>query len=418
MRSLLALLAVTALAFSLAGCTASDTAADLPPEPSEEGFQDALFQGTPDQGAPAGEASGHGEPQREDGPVEAGMSPPVQVPTFWARQTITISNDFGGAAMGHAFFGVDSGGITIETAEGDGYSIEVLLESHGMTEQDARDALARIEVAHTDALEDDGLHLSTVVKQLPAASPLPFVVVGGGSFAWAELRVTLPAAPAYELGADTSSGEVSVSDLRGPALQLTTSSGDVSVQRVNAGTLQVDTSSGSIVLDTVQADDLEASASSGDVTGEALRLGKALVDTSSGDIDLQGAVDTLEADASSGSIDLEAFARRSGAYKLSTSSGDVDVELLTGDGRAYHVTAEADAGEVDVELPGAETRDEEDDRAEVVTTGFDEALIQTVLDIETSSGDITVSASGADRAEDEDDEDEDEAHDHGSHGSL
>jgi hypothetical protein len=414
MRSLLALLAVASLAASLSGCASPDPE-PLPPEPAEEGFDDALFQGTPDQGAPAGDASGHGEPRREDGPVEAGMTPPLQFPgMFWARQLVTISNGFGGAALGHAFFGIDAGHVSIETAEGDGYSIEILSESYGMTEQEARDALGRVEVAHTDDLQADGLHLSTVVRQADPSSPLPFVFVGS-SHAWVEVRVTLPESPAYELSADASSGEVSVSGVRGPSIQLTTSSGDVLVDRVHAGTLSVETSSGNVELDTVQADDLQASASSGDVTGAALRVGKALVDTSSGGIDLQGAIDTLEADASSGGIALDAYARRTGAYRLATSSGDVEVLLLPGDGRAYHVRAEADAGEVTVDLPDSETRDEDDDRAEVVSSGFDAAAIQTVLDIETSSGDIDVAASGDGRGDRGDGGDEGDGHDHDGH---
>lgn len=399
MRSLLAILALAALAISMAGCTTSTAPTELADQPDQESFQDSLFAGPADQGAPAGQASGHGEPQRDDGTVESGMSPPLQVPTFWARRTVTITNDFGGASLGHAFFGADAGSIAVATEAGDAYTVEVSLEAQGLTEQDARDALDRIEVTHTDALQDDGLHLSTVVKQRDPASPIPFVSVGGGSFAWADVKVTLPAAPAYELAADTSYGEVSVSDLRGPAVQLTTSSGGITAQRLNAGTLEIETSSGDIDLDTVQADDLNASASSGEVTGATLRLGKAVVDTSSGDIDLQGAIDTLEADASAGGITLDAYARHSGAYKLSTSSGDVDVTLLTGEGRAYHVTAEADSGQVTVDLPDSHADKERDDRADVTTDGFDDAAVQTVVDVETSSGDITVSGSGAGHSE-------------------
>lgn len=403
MRSLLALLALASLAFSLAGCAASNPASDLPAEPPQEEFQDALFQGAADEGAPAGAPASHGEPQRDDGTVESGMSPPLQIPSYWARRTVTISNDFGGAAVGHVFDGVDAGSITVATAAGDGYSIEVHLEAQGMTEQDARDALDRMEVAHTDTLEADGLHLTTVVKQRDAVSPIPLVSIGTGGFGWAEVLVTLPAAPAYELAADASSGDVSVSDLRGPSVQLTTSSGDISVERLNVGTLEAETSSGDITLGTVQADDLDASASSGDVTGEALRIGKALVDTSSGDIGLQGAIDTLEADASSGSITLDAHARSTGAYKLSTSSGDVDVVLLTGLGRAYHVKAEATSGEVTVDLPDSHTQDQEDDSAEVVTDNFDDAPVQTILEVDTDSGDITVLGSGSHLPDDEDD---------------
>lgn len=395
MRSLLALLAVASLALSLAGCTSSDPASSLPPEPAQEAFQDALFAGSPDAGAPAGQASAHGEPQRDDGTVETGMTPPLQLPgLFWARRTVTITNDFGGASLGHVFAGVDSGSIAVGTADGDGYSVEVILQAQGMTEQDARDALDRMEVTHTDSLEPDGLHLSTVVKQKGPSSPVPGPITFDlGDYGFAEMHVTLPAAPAYELSADTSYGEIDVSDLRGPAVQLTTSSGDASAERVHAGTLSIETSSGSVSLDTVQADDLEATASSGDITGESLRLGKAMVDTSSGEISLQGAVDTLEADASSGGITLDAYARHSGAYKLSTSSGDIDVTLLTGAGRAYHVRAQADSGQVTVDLPGAHAgggHDGRDDKADVITDGFDAAAIQTILDLETSSGDIAV----------------------------
>jgi hypothetical protein len=402
MRSLLALLAVATLALSLAGCTTSNPAADLP-EPDGDGFQDALFTGAPDQGSPAGQASAHGEPQRDDGTVETGMTPPLQLPgLFWARRTITIANDFGGASLGHVFAGVDAGAITVETADADGYSIEVVVQAQGLTEQDARDGLDRVEVTHTDTLEADGLHLSTVAKQRDPASPLPLVVVDG-DFAWAEMHIVLPAAPAYELGADTSYGEISVTGLRGPSLRLTTSSGGISVADVNAGTLEAETSSGDIDLDTVQASDLTASASSGHVTGQTVRAGKAMVDTSSGDIDLQGAFDTLEADASSGGITLDAHARHSGAYKLSTSSGNVDATLLTGAGRAYHVKAAADSGEVTVDLDGSGSGQGGRDRgdatgghADVVSDGFDSAPIQTIVDVETSSGDITVTGSGAD----------------------
>ena len=393
MRSLLALLAIASLAFSLAGCTSPNTAADLPAEPPQEAFQDALFEGTPDGGAPAGQASAHGEPQRDDGTVETGMTPPLQLPgLFWARRTVTLTNDFGGASLGHVFSGVDAGSIAVGTERGDGYTVEVVLQAQGMTEQDARDALDRMEVTHTDSLEPDGLHLSTVVKQKGPSSPLPVPVgLDLGGYGWAEMHVTLPDAPAYELSADTSYGEIGVSDLRGPSIQLTTSSGDISAERVHAGTLAVETSSGDIGLDTVQADDLEASASSGDVTAESVRLGKAMLDTSSGEISLQGAVDTLEADASAGGITLDAYARHTGAYKLSTSSGDIDVTLLTGVGRAYHVRAEADSGQVTVDLPDAHAATEKDDRADVTTDGFDDAALQTILDLETSSGDIAVS---------------------------
>jgi DUF4097 and DUF4098 domain-containing protein YvlB len=224
--------------------------------------------------------------------------------------------------------------------------------------------------------------------------------------------VTLPSGPAYDLTADTSFGEIDVSGLRGPSFLLTASSGSILAQEVNAGLFAVETSSGDVELATIQAEQLEANLSSGTITGSELMVGKAIVDVSSGSIELEGVFDTLEADAGSGSMDIEAHALSSGAYDLSASSGDIDLRLLTSDLRAYHVTADAGSGEVEVDLEDSDTIDEEDDHAEVVSDGFDEAPIKTVVEVETGSGTIEVSDRAIGEPAD-DDEDDDGEHDHG-----
>jgi DUF4097 and DUF4098 domain-containing protein YvlB len=240
-------------------------------------------------------------------------------------------------------------------------------------------------------MEADGLHLTTVVRERPAQQMVPGLQIGLGSWAWVDLVVTLPAGPAYDLTGDASFGELDVSGLRGPSFLLTASSGSIVAEEINAGTLTVETSSGSADLTTIQADVLEATLSSGDITGSELRVGKAVVDVSSGSIDLEGVFDTLEADAGSGSIAIEAHALASGAYDLAASSGDIELRLLTGPKRAYHVTADADSGEVQVDLEDSDTVDQDDDHAEVVSNGFDAAAIKTVVQVETGSGTIDVS---------------------------
>src|SRR4029077_19435648 len=120
------------------------------------------------------------------------------------------------------------------------------------------------------------------------------------------------------------------------------------------------------------------------------RLGAAKLGTSSGDITLDGLVDTLSADTSSGSIAVTAHGLSSGAYKLSASSGDITLKVLTGAGHAYHVRADTSSGSVKVQLDDSTTLSDKDDHAEVETNGFAAAPIQTVVDAETSSGDITV----------------------------
>ncbi|MHB1262104.1 MAG: DUF4097 family beta strand repeat-containing protein [Thermoplasmatota archaeon] len=420
MRPLLATLLLALVAASLSGCASSTDPLAVPTEEPSEGFQTDLFESDPDQGTPAGEPGSHGEPQRDDGTVESGMDPALQIPGAWARRTITISNDFGGASLGTVFAGLDAGSITVLPGEGDSYSIEATLEANGLTEQEARDALDRVELSHDDVMEPDGLHLNTVVREKPAQQMIPLISIGTGNWVTVSLTVTLPAGPAYDLTADAAFGELDVSGLRGPSFLLTVSSGSIVAHEINAGLLAIETSSGDADLETVKADMLEANLSSGSLTGSEMSVGKALVDVSSGSIDLEGVFDTIEADAGSGSITIEAHALTSGAYTLEASSGDIELKLLTGPQRAYHVTADAGSGEVTVELEDADTIDEEDDHAEVVSNGFDEAALKTVVELETGSGSIDVSDRAiGEPSEDEEEESEDDEHaGHGHGGGL
>ncbi|HUR25620.1 MAG TPA: DUF4097 family beta strand repeat-containing protein [Candidatus Thermoplasmatota archaeon] len=414
MRPLLATLVLALLAATLSGC-ASTEPNDLPAEEPSEGFQTDLFEGDPSAGSAVGDARSHGTPERDDGTVESGMEPPLQLPSSWARRTVTITNDFGGADLGTVFAGVDAGSITVVPGEGSTYTVEATIEARGLTEQEARDALDRVEVTHDDVLESDGLHLTTVVKERPAQQALPLLQVGYGNWATVDLVLTLPAGPAYDLTADSSFGEIDVSGLRGPSFLLTVSSGNIVAHEINAGLLAIETSSGDAELTTIRADSLEATLSSGTLTGTEMMVGKAVVDVSSGSIDLEGVFDTLEADSGSGSIGVEAHAMASGAYDLSASSGDIDLRLLTSPVRAYHVMADAGSGEVDVELDDSDTLDEEDDHAEVVSDGFDAAPIKTVVELETGSGSIQVSdrAIGEPAGHDEDEDEDGGEHDHG-----
>jgi len=369
----------------LAGCTGSS---HQPVDQPSAAFQQALFEGEANAGTPAGHAGSHGTPQRDDSSVETGMSA-TNVPGAYARRTVNITNDFGGADLGLVELSVEAGSIEVSPGGNDGYTITAVLEAHGLTEQDAKDALDRLELTHTDQLQSDGLHLTTVVKEKPAQQAIPFVQLGG-AWTWADLQVKVPAGPAYQLAATSSAGGLRLEGLRGPSFKLSTSSGDLDVGTVNAGTLSVDTSSGDVALDTVAAERVEADVSSGQITAKDVKFGAAKLGTSSGDITLAGLVDTLSADTSSGSIKVDAHGLASGAYKLSASSGDIDLRLLSGEGHAYHVRADTSSGKVTVQLADSETISDKDDHAEAVTRGFDGAAIRTVVDAETSSGDISV----------------------------
>lgn len=410
------ILLLTALvAAGLAGC-ASPPGDAAPLDPAPPAFRSEHFQGDPSQGTPTGTAGSHGAPQRDDGIVESGLGSPLQFPGAWARRTVTIENDFGGAAQGLVFAGLDAGSITIRAGDGDNYQLQATLEASGFTEQDARDALDRIDLAHDDVMEPDGLRLTTVVKQRPAQQVLPMVNINVGGWVWVDLILTLPQGPAYDLAADASFGEIDVSGLRGPSFVLTASSGAILVEDLHADEIHLDTSSGDIDLSTLKVGDLQASLSSGSLTGTDLLVRQASIDVSSGSIDLEGVFDELDVESSSGSIDVEAYALATGTYALSSSSGDVRLRLLTSPERAYHVVADSSSGDVEVVLRDGETLDEDDDHAEVVSNGFAGAPIRTMVEIETSSGSIDVRDRPIGAPDDDEDDEEDDGEDEHNHG--
>lgn len=397
MRLPSALLVAFLAAAALAGCTAQPTdldRADAPAEPAP--LQGQQFEGEADAGEPAGspgQAQAHGEPQRVEGPVQTGLDP-QRIPGAYARQVVTITNDFGGADRGMVSLSIGAGSIRVLPGDGAGYRIEATLEGRGLTEADAQEQLSRLRLLHTDQLRPDGLVLETKTEQEPQAEVVPGIQVGTGGNAWSDLVVYLPRSPSYGLVADAGSGDIEVQDLRGVSFAASTGSGDILATGLNAGQLALGTGSGSIAVGRSEAGHATLGTGSGDVTAKAVRFAKAAIDTGSGSIGLEGIVDTLEADSGSGSITVDAHARRSGAYTLSSGSGSIDLAVLYGGGRAYRVTADTGSGQIDVDLPNSRvTSDAEDPRhVEAENNDFDDAEVRTVLELETGSGDITVTA--------------------------
>jgi DUF4097 and DUF4098 domain-containing protein YvlB len=389
MRVLLALAA--AIVVALSGCTSTP---EPMAEPGLERLPGAQFDSAPEQGQPAGAPGVHGEPTRDDGAVETGMNP-LQGPGAWARRTVTLTNGFDGASFASVFAGVPAGSIQVAPIQGDGYRIEVRLEARGFTEQQARDNLDRLVVEHTDTMDSEGLHVATVVRYTPDPALIPGLTISLGSFGRADVVVSLPAGPAYDLGADTSSGDIAVDGLRGPAFTMSASSGDIALSGLNAGALFAGTSSGGLMLHQVQARQAELATSSGDIDGHDLRIGTLRASASSGDIDLAGVFNTLEVETSSGAIRLEATPAASGAYRLSTSSGDLTAHLRESGARAYRVMAEASSGTVEVQLSGSQSQSDDGDRVQAQSAGYDRARIQTVVEATASSGDITILGSEA-----------------------
>ncbi|MEK6975717.1 MAG: DUF4097 family beta strand repeat-containing protein [Candidatus Thermoplasmatota archaeon] len=399
MRSpLLALLLTAAL---LSGCLVeeADPATDaqgIDPAPSPAGTQPAqqsVDPAKPDEPTPA---APHGTPQRTDSAVTSGTDP-QGVPAAWARQSITITNGFGAATLGDLAASISAGSITVRAADRADYLVEATLEARAGTEADARAVLERTHLDHSDTLDGSTLFLEDKVRIDPPASPSPLPLPPGvldlnvqEATVRVDLVITVPLAPAIDLAAGASSGDIAASDLHGPRLDLSTSSGAITVNVAAMDDVSASASSGDVRLDTLTTPNLRVSTSSGDVAGSDLTVGSASVSTSSGDAVLKGTIDSIDADSSSGDLSFEVAAAASGKYAFDSSSGEV-VLKVPADG-AYAVEAGTSSGDITVDVPDAEVIEDEEDHVEVATEGYDDADIQTAIDASTSSGDITVQA--------------------------
>lgn len=384
-----------AAALLLSGCVVEEVPTDAT-EPS----QDPAPAADPPQQEPVPEGeeaatAPHGEPVVTEGAIESGMDL-QQVPGAWARQTITVTNDFGGATLGSLWAAIAAGSITIKSEAREGYLVECVLESRAATEADARSQIERAELVHEDALDGATLRLRDHVEvQPPVTTPLPLppgVTVNLGDPTLAvHFTIVVPVGPAIELVADAASGDISVEDLAGPLLDVSTASGDVSLASLAMQETLVGTASGDIGIQGLVADSLQVSTSSGDVSASDLSVASVSASSSSGDLGLEGTIDDLDVGTSSGDVSVDATPTASGGYSVSTASGDVGLALAD-EGPAYHVTAGSASGDIAIDLPGGEVIEDKERHKEVASPGFDDAAIQTTVDVATSSGDISVAA--------------------------
>lgn len=280
--------------------------------------------------------SAHGDADRTDGDVTVQQ----QNSRYNARKTVTVVNGAGDASASTLSMATSSGDIHVETWDCDGYLLTAALVGQGQTEQQARDALATIDLVHSDGLSAGTLALSFSIERDPTAIT-QIVSVNGGNGASGSLTLFTPDL-SYDASADASSGDIRFEAIKGTSLDLGTSSGDIHVEDV-------------------RFDRFVASASSGDVTA---RL----------------AVGSIDVETSSGDITIEASPTRTGTFTIEASSGEVDLELAIG-------------GDIDIDLPDTSpVGEQEDDHAHARTHGFDQRSIQTTVGIITSSGDIDVEA--------------------------
>jgi hypothetical protein len=338
-RLTLSALAVALAAAALSGCIA-DTSSSL------GSVGDPSAAEAP-QGHEAGSPASHGTPKRADGPVD--VKP--EGGQFVARRTVTVTNDFGGAASSKLTLDSFNGGIAVKASSDGGYQFKAELYGRGPTQDQARQALDALTLAAQDDLAAGTLTLSFVLSSAPlsSAGPLPIPpIVGSGSNNGGTFSLLVPPQPGHEMSLDSSNGGIAVDGLHGPSLKADSSNAGLSVHGA---------------------------------------FGKAELDTSNGGIDLQGTFHDLAADTSNAGVDADLHPSRSGKVTLSTSNGGIDVRVPAS-GAAYDVTGDTSNADVEIRLGGSHI--ESDDHATYRSPDFASAPVQVTLDLSSSNAGITV----------------------------
>ena len=188
------------------------------------------------------------------------------------------------------------------------------------------------------------------------------------------------------LNVDTGSGDVVMGSARGET-SIDTGSGDVTVRRL-VGNGKVDTGSGDVVVEKVSAGRLSLDTGSGDVTvrdGSASRL---IADTGSGDVRVMNVeLEELEADTGSGDVIVQSSLAQ--ARRISADTGSGDVEIHGGPNASFDVESDQGSGDLIVRYSDATLR-----KSGKKVVGAKRGSGQTIIRIETGSGDCVVSPRG------------------------
>lgn len=188
------------------------------------------------------------------------------------------------------------------------------------------------------------------------------------------------------LTVDTGSGDVVVGSARGET-SIDTGSGDVVVRRL-VGNGKVDTGSGDVVVEKVSAGRLSLDTGSGDVTVRDGSASRVIADTGSGDVRVvRVELEELEADTGSGDVVVESSLAQ--ARRISADTGSGDVEIHAGPNASFDVESDQGSGDLIVRYSDANLR-----KSGKKVVGAKRGNGQTVIRVETGSGDCVISPRG------------------------
>lgn len=240
-----------------------------------------------------------------------------------------------------------SGDIIINRGRGDSVQLEIVKIARGRTMDEAREALGRVNVQVTE--RGSRARISTHYPRMEERGQRQNLNVS--------VQYTLTAPENTRISANTLSGNITVTDIKGD-LNLVTVSGDVTVTG-GARVMTAQSTSGKVELVNLRSEiRLEANTVSGDVILRQSQLPRAELGTVSGNVVVTDVrADRLEAETLNGDIQFNTPLVRNGRYELTSHSGTITL-LPTGDvGFALEVDSFSGSIQTLVSLKDQETED-------------------------------------------------------------
>ncbi|HEY0874124.1 MAG TPA: DUF4097 family beta strand repeat-containing protein [Vicinamibacterales bacterium] len=240
-----------------------------------------------------------------------------------------------------------SGDITIRRGGSNAAQLEIVKIARGRTMEEAKEALGRVNVQITE--RDSRARISTHYSHIEDRGRRQTVNVS--------VQYTLTAPENTRISANTLSGNVTVTDIKGD-LNLVTVSGDVTVNG-GARVMTAKSTSGKIELINLRSEvRLDAETVSGDVILRQSQLPRVELSSVSGSVVVTDVrADRIEAETLSGNVQFQTPLVRNGRYELTSHSGTITL-IPTGDvGFDLEVDTFSGAIQTQVSLKDQETEE-------------------------------------------------------------